>query len=161
MSALLEPCPPQLQPMQMADVDEVVRIEQQCYEFPWTRGNIVDSLNSGYEAWLLRDEDGRVLGYFLAMLGVDEMHLLNIAVAPEAQGRGHAQTLLDALCQIARDKHCLQLWLEVRTSNVRARLLYQRYGFDEVGLRRAYYPAANQQREDAVLMSLALTELRP
>lgn len=142
--------------MTVGDLDEVLAIESVAYEFPWTRGNFIDSLAAGYEAWLLRDAQGGLLGYFLALQGVEEMHLLNISVAPARQGRGHARTMLDALCRLARRSGCLQLWLEVRVSNVRARALYVRYGFAEVGLRRAYYPAEGGQREDAVLMNLNL-----
>ncbi|MGM9516052.1 ribosomal protein S18-alanine N-acetyltransferase [Roseateles sp. DB2] len=152
--------------MQVQDIEAVLAIENQVYEFPWSHGNFIDSLVAGYEAWLL-DDGHAAVGYFLALQGVDEMHLLNISVAPAAQGRGHARTMLDALCRLCRQSGCLQLWLEVRQSNERARRLYRHYGFTEVGQRRAYYPAAQGQREDAVLMSLQLpaqplaTEDRP
>lgn len=144
-----------LAPMQVADVEAVLAIERRAYEFPWTRGNFVDSLAAGYLARCLRGADGALLGYFLAMQGVGELHLLNITVAPEVQGRGLARHMLDALQALAQPLGCEQIWLEVRQSNARARQVYLRYGFAEVGLRRAYYPAA-QGREDAVLMSLAL-----
>jgi ribosomal-protein-alanine N-acetyltransferase len=146
-----------LLPMQAADVEAVLAIEQRAYAFPWSRGNFIDSLAAGYEARLLRGADGALLGYFLAMQGVGEMHLLNITVAPAVQGRGHAREMLDALCRLAREAANEQIWLEVRQSNERARQVYARYGFAEVGLRRAYYPATQGQREDAVLMSLPLT----
>ncbi|HLO93338.1 MAG TPA: ribosomal protein S18-alanine N-acetyltransferase [Burkholderiaceae bacterium] len=156
MSACLADFPvPQLRRMQIPDLEAVLAIENQVYEFPWTRGNFIDSIAAGYEAWLL-DDGGAVQGYFLALQGVDEMHLLNISVAPAAQGRGLARQMLDALCHLCRQAGCLQLWLEVRQSNERARQLYLRHGFIEVGQRRAYYPAAQGQREDAVLMSLQL-----
>lgn len=147
-----------LQAMQMADLDAVLALEQLAYPFPWTRGNFVDSLAAGYVAQVLRAADGRLLGYFLAMQGLTEMHLLNIAVAPDAQSQGHARRMLDALQDLARAQGCEQIWLEVRRSNERARQVYARYGFVETGLRRAYYPAGAGQREDAVLMSLTLTE---
>ncbi len=161
MSACLaEPAAPALRRMLVPDLEAVLAIENQVYEFPWTRGNFIDSLAAGYEAWLLV-EGAVVLGYFLALQGVDEMHLLNISVAPGAQGRGHARRMLDALCQLCRQSGCLQLWLEVRQGNERARHLYRRYGFTEVGQRRAYYPAAEGRREDAVLMSLQLPAMPP
>ena len=161
MSArLAEQALPVLRRMQVPDVEAVLAIENAVYEFPWSRGNFIDSLAAGYEAWLL-DDGASVLGYFLALQGVDEMHLLNISVAPTQQGRGHARSMLDALGRLCRQAGCLQLWLEVRQSNERARQLYRRYGFSEVGQRRAYYPAAEGQREDAVLMSLQLTATQP
>lgn len=148
-----------LEQMQIGDLDAVLDLEQRAYSFPWTRGNFIDSLAAGYLARLLRDAQGQLLGYFLAMPGVSEMHLLNIAVAPEHQGQGHARRMLDALSALARQQGCEQIWLEVRRSNVRAREVYARYGYVETGIRRAYYPAVAGQREDAVLMSLELGEV--
>ena len=147
-----------LQPMRLSDLDEVMELEQAAYPFPWTRGNFIDSLAAGYHAWTLRAGDGHLLGYYLALQGVAEMHLLNIAVAPSQQGRGHARRMLDALRTLAQSEGCEQIWLEVRESNARARAVYAAYGFTQTGRRRAYYPAAGGQREDAMLMSLGLQE---
>jgi ribosomal-protein-alanine N-acetyltransferase len=142
--------------MQHGDLDRVLRVERAAYSFPWTRGNFVDSLAAGYLAeTLVHDRDGLV-GYYVAMAGVDEMHLLNLTVAPAHQRRGHSRTLLDAL-----RRHCLEyrlptLWLEVRAGNARALQVYAAYGFAEVGRRSGYYPAGKAQREDAIVMSLLL-----
>ena len=78
-----------------------------------------------------------------------------VTVAPEWQGRGHGSALLDVVADHGRDRGLATLWLEVRQSNHRARALYARRGFAEVGVRRGYYPAAGG-REDAVVMRLAL-----
>ena len=145
-----------LQPMAMQHLDAVMAIEVEAYEFPWTRGNFVDSLASGYPARVLFDggRRERVIGYFVAMEGVDEMHLLNLTVTPSEQGQGHGRSMLDALVALCRERRTPQLWLEVRESNARPRALYRRYGFREIGIRRGYYPAAQGQREDACVMSL-------
>lgn len=165
MSALPAPPPaaPQargpVMPIDLADLDEVLAIEGAAYPFPWTRGNFIDSLAAGYIALRLTDHGGRhTLGYFLAMHGVQELHLLNLTVAPAEQGRGHARHLLDVLVHVAREHHAEAVWLEVRPSNARALALYLRYGFVRVGLRRGYYPAALGQREDAIVMRLALDD---
>lgn len=159
MSALLQP-EARLRVMQYADLDQVLAIERAAYSFPWTRGNFVDSLAVGYLAELL-EQDGRgLVGYFVAMPGVGEMHLLNLTVAPAQQRRGHARCLLDVLERRCLDQNLPRLWLEVRASNARARQIYARRGFAEVGLRRAYYPAAKAQREDAIVMSLELQAKR-
>ena len=97
-----------------------------------------------------------LLGYFVAMLGVDEAHLLNITVAPAYQRQGWARVLLDALALWARGRGAQWLWLEVRASNLRAQQVYEAHGFRRVGERKRYYPAAHGQREDAVVMSLPL-----
>ena len=156
MSAQISPLAtqPVLMTMTPMALDEVMAIEEAAYEFPWSRGNFVDSLHAGYPAWVLRAEDGQMLGYYVAMVGVDEMHLLNITVHPQHQGRGHALQMLEALRESTRKRGIDTLWLEVRTSNARARAIYERYGFRQVGLRRGYYPASQGRREDAIVMSL-------
>jgi ribosomal-protein-alanine N-acetyltransferase len=156
MSALLQGRR-RLRALGVADLDAVLVIENRAYEFPWTRGNFVDSLHAGYLARLLFSEHGELLGYFIAMAGVDEMHLLNLTVAPEAQGQGHARWMLDALVSHCRGHSAPMLWLEVRRSNARAQALYLRYGFRDIGVRRGYYPAADGRREDALVMRLATT----
>lgn len=158
MSALLRSpsAAPAHRPMQVADLDAVLAIEHSAYAVPWTRGNFVDSLASGYWTALRHEPPGQLAGYAVAMAAVDEMHLLNLTVAPPLQGRGHARGLLDLLQAHARAQRLRSLWLEVRVSNTRAQRLYRAYGFGEVGLRRGYYPAAHGGREDALVMNLAL-----
>lgn len=155
MNALAQ-APAQLRAMQLGDLERVLAIERAAYEFPWTRGNFIDSLAGGHLCELLLDAHDALLGYYVAMPGVDEMHLLNLAVAPRQQRRGHALTLLQALQSRSRQHELMKLWLEVRASNARARQVYLCHGFVEVGVRRAYYPAARAQREDAIVMSLEL-----
>ena len=160
MNALLQPRPLQAQPqpgrraMTVRDLAAVMRCEACAYSHPWTRGNFIDSLAAGYHAEVL-ECDGVLVGYFVAMAGVDELHLLNVTVAPAHQGQGYGSLLLDVVNQLGVDLGLPRLLLEVRHSNESARALYQRRGFVAVGLRRGYYPAA-QGREDAVVMSLHL-----
>jgi [ribosomal protein S18]-alanine N-acetyltransferase len=157
------------EPMTETDLDVVCEVEKLAYAHPWSRRHFADSLASGYPAVLLLGEalpgevvrppraDGRVLlGYLVAMPGVDEVHLLNITVAPSQQRQGWASFMLDALVVWSRGQSAQWLWLEVRSGNAAARALYARYGFQEVGLRRGYYPSGGLQREDAVVMSLSL-----
>ena len=136
-------------------LDAVLAVEQRAYSHPWTRGNFTDALVLGYQAQVLMAGD-HLLGYFEAMLGVDEAHLLNITVAPAYQRQGWARVLLDALALWARGRGAQWLWLEVRASNLRAQQVYEAHGFRRVGERKRYYPAAHGQREDAVVMSLPL-----
>lgn len=158
MNAVLQPrltC----RAMTVRDLDTVVAVEQHVYSHPWSRGNFTDSLAAGYlaEIWLQGDE---MLGYLVAMAGVDELHLLNITVAPDHQGQGHGRIMMAALQRHALASGAASLWLEVREGNRRARALYRRLGFAEVGLRRGYYPAV-LGREDAVVMSLPLASPQP
>ncbi|MFA9216035.1 MAG: ribosomal protein S18-alanine N-acetyltransferase [Sphingomonadaceae bacterium] len=143
-------------PMQQADLDDVVALEQTVYPHPWSIANFNDSLASGYQAWVLRDPQGELLGYFLLMAIVDEAHLLNVAVSAERQGQGLGRLLLNQAVACARGLGMESVLLEVRPSNTRALDIYQRYGFDTIGRRKGYYPAANQQREDAIVMRFGL-----
>ena len=146
-------------PMSAIHLDAVMVIEAAAYAFPWSRGNFIDSIVAGHAARVLMDANGAMLGYFIAMGGVDEMHLLNITVAPAAQGRGHARHMLDALVALCSVDRAEQLWLEVRESNVPARAIYTHLGFEQKGVRKGYYPAPLGRREDAVVMSLNLKGL--
>ena len=136
-------------------LDTVMAVEQRAYSHPWTRGNFQDALAHGYQMQLLLGGE-QLLGSFVAMPGVDEAHLLNITVAPEFQSQGWARMLLDALVLWARSRCAEWLWLEVRVSNLRARTIYEAYGFRKVGERKRYYPAEGDIREDAIVMSLPL-----
>ncbi len=157
------------EPMTTADLDAVHALETSAYAHPWSRKHFRDSLQAGYPAVMLlgdslphekpitaRADGRRLLGYLVAMSGVDEVHLLNITVAPAHQRQGWARFMLDALALWSRGQQAHWLWLEVRESNAPARRLYERYGFTQVGVRKGYYPTGQIQREDAVVMSLPL-----
>ena len=138
-------------PMAMADVERVAREEAAIYEFPWTFGNFADSLAAGYSSWVAR-EAGRLVGYAVMMLVIDEAHLLNISVLPELQRRGRGSALLHHLFGVARGHGATRIFLEVRPSNDSGRALYARHGFATVGERRGYYPAKSG-REHAIVMA--------
>ena len=138
--------------MDVTDIEDVMAVEKDAYPFPWTRGNFLDSLDSGYEAWVLRDEDGRLLGYFLMMYAVEEVHLLNITVRPDVQGQGLGRKLMDKLMGSARDAGMHAVLLEVRPSNHHALMVYHHLGFVQIGQRKNYYPADGASREDAIVM---------
>jgi len=144
--------------MQVDDLDRVMQVEVLAYSFPWSRGNFQDSLKSGYVAELLEASAELLLGYYVAMPGVDELHLLNITVVPDFQRCGQGRALLDRLEWQARQRALSSIWLEVRASNTRARYLYGARGFVEQGVRRGYYPAGGLRREDAVVMKLDLMQ---
>ncbi|HTH76597.1 MAG TPA: ribosomal protein S18-alanine N-acetyltransferase [Trinickia sp.] len=147
-----------MSPMTEADLDEVAVIEREAYEFPWSRGNFEDSLRNGYFGICMRHVTGMLIGYCVLMPVVDEMHLLNLCVAPQAQGAGVGLTLLREAVRITRGKQLAGLLLEVRPSNVRALRLYERFGFATIGRRKNYYPARRYGREDALVMRYTFKE---
>lgn len=144
----------QFRPMQEADLDAIMEIEPLIYSHPWSRGNFSDSLASGYSAWVLQD-GARIIGYALMMMVLDEAHLLNLSVAKACQKQGLGRMLLEHMIAIAKKHDAANMFLEVRPSNISAIALYENIGFNEMAIRRGYYPAHNG-REDAVLMGLAL-----
>ena len=144
------------EPLSALWLDTLLPIEEQAYAHPWSRGNFQDAMMAGYEVQLLVDANHQLLGYFVAMSVLDEVHLLNITVNPAHQRQGWARLLLDALALWSRGRGAQWLWLEVRASNLRAQAIYQTHGFRRVGDRKRYYPADHGQREDAVVMSLGL-----
>ena len=159
-------------PMTTADLDAVWDMEKRAYSHPWSLGNFRDSLQSGYPAQMLVSDalpgesplnltatSQVLLGYLVAMRGVDEVHVLNIAVAPEHRRQGWGQVLLQALAVQSLAEGAQWIWLEARASNHPALALYRHVGFLPMGVRKQYYPAGGGQREDAVVMSLNLRTL--
>ena len=130
-------------PMNEADLDAVLAIESLAFSHPWSRGLFADALRS-YECWVMLED-----------LILDEAHLLNITVAPACQGRGLGLALLTHLMQRARQRGGQECFLEVRASNLSAYRLYERFGFNEIGRRRNYYPAPGGG-EDALVMACTL-----
>lgn len=144
----------QFRPMVESDLDAIMEIEPHIYSHPWSRGNFSDSLVSGYSAWVLLDS-AKIIGYALMMMVLDEAHLLNLSVAKAYQKQGLGRLLLEHMIAIAKKHAAANMFLEVRPSNISAIALYENIGFNEMAIRRGYYPAHNG-REDAVLMGLAL-----
>ncbi len=146
-----------LRPMSAADIDEVHALEQSVFPHPWSRANFVDSLASGYDAWVLREPgEGPLAGYFLLMYAVDEAHLLDVAVCGARHGTGLGRHLLDRIAARSRAMGMASILLEVRPSNERALQVYERYGYTQIGRRKGYYPAHEGRREDAIVMRYVL-----
>lgn len=148
-----------LELMTAADLDEVVEVERAAYEFPWSFGNFSDALSHAYRCVCLRNVHGRLVGYCVLMIVVDELHLLNLCVTPQAQGTGAALALLREMERYAREQYLDSVLLEVRPSNTRAIGIYERFGFAEIGRRKRYYPARDG-REDAIVMRLTINKER-
>lgn len=144
-----------LRPMREADLDAVMRIEDAAYPFPWTRGIFRDCMRAGYPMWV-QERDGDIIGYGVLSIAADEAHVLNLCTAPGHEGHGLGQRMLQVLLRIARGGGAQRVYLEVRPSNPRAITLYDRCGFNEIGRRPRYYPAASQGREDAIVMAMEL-----
>ena len=144
-----------IRPMMEIDLPEVAAIEQASYAFPWSENIFRDCLRVGYTCRAL-DLAGRVIGYGVMSLGAGEAHILNVCVREEFRTVGFGRRLLEHLLERAAAAGVIEAFLEVRPSNLAAIRLYQRLGFEQIGIRRGYYQAPDG-REDAIVLKLALT----
>jgi ribosomal-protein-alanine N-acetyltransferase len=156
-------------PMQAADLDEVLKIESVSHIHPWTKGNFSDSLAAGHWAYCIRPQvDQMVKGSYLdpAVLwaycilfpAVDELHLLNITVSPHLRKLGLGQRMMSAIEGVAVQQKMPRIILEVRPTNKSAITLYQKLGYEQIGVRKNYYPANSEtgSREDALVMAKSI-----
>ncbi len=147
-----------IQDMAGEHLDDVVAIEQSVQSFPWTRGNFADGLRAGYGAWVAR-QSGRIVGFCMVMFAPDVAHVLVIAVSPSCQKKGIGTLLLRHCEREARARGLPSIVLEVRPSNENALNFYRRHGFMTLAVRKDYYPAAHDTREDACVMEKRLAAL--
>jgi ribosomal-protein-alanine N-acetyltransferase len=143
-----------VRPMMEADLAEVAVIEQRSYAFPWSENIFRDCLRVGYTCRAL-DLTGKIIGYGVMSLGAGEAHVLNVCVLPDFRNVGFGRRLLEHLLERAGAAGVNEAFLEVRPSNTSAIRLYQRLGFEQIGIRRGYYQASDG-REDAIVLKLDL-----
>jgi [ribosomal protein S18]-alanine N-acetyltransferase len=144
-----------LRPMVESDLDQVLENEIRAYEFPWTRGNFGDCLNVSHECWVLLDDE-RIVGHGILAAWAGEAHVLNVCVARDRQGGGLGRVLVGHLLDRALVRGAEMVFLEVRPSNRVAIALYHSLGFNEIGVRKDYYPARTGH-EDAQVMALDIS----
>jgi ribosomal-protein-alanine N-acetyltransferase len=154
MSAVVQSPQLAVRPMTEADLDAVMKVELAMYPFPWTRRIFVDCLRVGYRCFV-GEVDGEFAGYGVMSVGAGEAHVLNICVAKEFQQVGLGRCLLNKMLEQAAHFNVENVFLEVRPSNTAALKLYEQAGFNQIGVRKDYYPADNG-REDALVMAISL-----
>jgi ribosomal-protein-alanine N-acetyltransferase len=157
MSAAVHPRT-EIRLMQPADLKTVAAVERAAYQYPWSLGIFRDCLLAGYYCLVL-DVAGSVTGYGIMSIAAGEAHLLNLCIHPSAQRLGYGRRLLNALLLKAADAQADKVFLEVRPSNQVALKLYASVGFEQIGIRPAYYQA-DRGREDAVILAVALLPKR-
>lgn len=154
VSAVLKPDQPTLRPMDETDLESVLAIENEAYPYPWSGPIFLDCLHVGYCCWVI-ERGSALLAYGIMSVGAGECHVLNLCVNPQFQGMGYGRAMLEHLLEIAISHHAETAFLEVRPTNFSAMSLYMNAGFNEVGVRRNYYPA-KCGREDAIILARAL-----
>lgn len=154
MSAVLEYFQESYRSMREVDLPDVMQIEFDAYEFPWTETIFRDCIKHGYDCWVV-ELDEKIIGYSILLNMVEECHLLNLCIDPKLQNRGFGRRLLLKMLDYAKSNQAACAFLEVRPSNQHAMRLYESEGFNETGLRKNYYPAING-REDAIIYAKQL-----
>jgi [ribosomal protein S18]-alanine N-acetyltransferase len=144
----------EFRPMLATDIEAVMLVEKSAYEFPWTKGIFADCLRVGYDC-IIASEADNIIGHAVLSVAADESHILNLTVDREHQGKGIGKQLLQHLIDIARIKSAEVVLLEARPSNKTAIHIYESAGFNEIGCRKAYYPAPGG-KEDALIFALQL-----
>jgi len=141
-----------IEPASTDDLTDFIKIEIDAHILPWSEKMLQQSLEGEHLCWKLTLNND-LMGYMFVMRVIDQMELLNIVIAKNRQGKGYGGALLQHLDFFAKQHQLKSTFLEVRESNSNAIHLYQKYGFEQVGLRKNYYASPNG-REDAILMQL-------
>lgn len=141
-----------IRPLLASDLDTVFAIEQKAHAAPWSRTSFEGALQHGNYMVVL-EEAHKILAFAVVQFVVDEAHLLDITVDPAYQGKGLGRYLLQHILDYAEAAEASTMFLEVRVSNESAQHLYRNMGFNELGVRKNYYPKLGGGREDAVLMA--------
>ena len=137
-------------PMDRSHIPQIAALERECFSTPWTENMLEDALFDSQASFIVAEaEDGSILGYAGLQVIVDEGYIDNIAVEEAARRHGVASALLDVYCRFGAVNLAF-LTLEVRKSNLPAIALYEKFGFQQAGLRPGYY---QHPREDAVIMT--------
>ena len=138
-------------PMTVEDINQVMQVEQSVYEFPWSEQIFNDCIRVGYNCWIASTNED-VVGHAVISIAAGESHMLNLSIAKNHQGMGYGKLFVAHLVEVAQQQDAETMLLEVRPSNLQAISCYNSSGFNEIGSRKNYYPAA-QGREDALLFA--------
>ncbi|PVX33426.1 [SSU ribosomal protein S18P]-alanine acetyltransferase [Pasteurella langaaensis DSM 22999] len=145
----------QISPITERDFDVLFEIEQAAHLVPWSMGTLKNNMGERYLNLKLEMEQ-RAIGFAICQTVLDEATLFNLAIHPDFQGKKLGQYLLEELMSRLREKSIITLWLEVRESNQNAIKLYEKLNFNEVDIRKNYYPSPDGKRENAIIMAAYL-----
>ena len=130
-------------------VPQIAELERICFHDPWSENSIATELRNPLACWLVAVDGELVVGYVGSQTVMDMSDMMNIAVHPDFRRKGIAQMLVERLVDALKARQSLSLMLEVRASNVSAQALYEKMGFQQVGLRKNYY---RNPKEDALIL---------
>lgn len=136
--------------MTFEDLDQVMEIENENFTVPWTAEGFFTYLLRMDALFLVAEEEEKILGYCGVIMAADEGDITNVSVKKEQQGCGIGKELVTELIQRTKEQGVTALFLEVRESNQAALGLYEKMGFERMGVRKGYY---TDPTEDAITMS--------
>lgn len=139
----------EIRPMVYEDAAAVHEIDKACFTDAWNLASFQDIFKFKDNYYLLALWNGAIIGFAGILVVIDEADLINIAVLPDFQGKGVGKQLLKKIMELAKEKGVKAMTLEVRESNIKARKLYESFGFTEIFVRKQYY---SSPVEDAVIM---------
>lgn len=136
--------------MDINDVDDILKIEQESFTLPWSREAFQNELTTNqYALYIGLEEEGKVIGYCGVWIVLDEAQITNVAILPAYRGRKLGEALMRQVMEVASEKGVRTMSLEVRVSNSIAQSLYRKLGFQDGGIRKNYY---SDNQEDALVM---------
>lgn len=144
----------EIRPARVADLDVVCRIELDSNPSPWTEAAFESEMTREVSRVDVLEVEGAVLGFVVHWLVAGEAHILNVAVDPNARGRGLGTRLVEHVIAEAVRGEGSYLMLEVREGNAAARGLYERFGFKLIARRERYY---KDNQETALILGLVLS----
>ncbi len=151
MNAVVDEARSRIRVMSEEDIETILAIERRSYDFPWSGTIFRDCLGAGYCCWILEYDQGPV-AYGIMSVMAGEAHIFNLCVDLAYRTVGLGEKLLMHLLEVARVHNAYMVYLEVRPSNFAAIRLYLNSGFDQIAVRRNYYPSRTG-REDALILS--------
>ncbi len=138
-----------IRPLTLADAGDILRIAGESFSDPWSENSVVSGITAEGSVCFAAGTEGVLAGYLIAQNISGELNLDSVAVAPRFRNQGVANALMTALCDYSKENNCSFIILEVRSHNIPAISLYEKFGFTRVGLRKNYY---RDPADDAIIM---------
>ncbi len=139
-----------IEKMTSAHIEEIVRLENECFSSPWSENGLKSELNNNFARFFVAFSDDRIAGYIGSHNVLGEVYITNVAVFPEFRRNGVGKALVEFLVDRMKTEKAEFVTLEVRKSNIKAISLYEKCGFQKVGERKKFY---EKPIEDAILMT--------
>jgi len=145
------------------EIPSALSIEEQNSDYPWSQLQFTTSIENSKNLCYCLSQNGKTIGYLIAMLAVDTADILNIGIDSDFQRKGYGTGLINHLIEELKKKDIGEILLEVRAGNKSAIQFYKRQGFEEISVRKNYYTknSKNQShREDGIIMSIKISSTK-